>query len=80
MATYLVKTPVSGFEGEVGNVHFKDGQARVEGNLTFVDGEPVLDEKTSPVEFHHMVRSGYGIEPVTVTAPKKAASSKETPA
>lgn len=78
MATYRVTTPVSGFSGTVGSVVFVDGESLVEGHLTFADGEAVLDENTAPIEFHHMVRSGYGIEPVP--APKKAAPSKETKA
>lgn len=75
MATYTVRTPVTDYSGMVGNIAFSAGVATVEGNLEFVDGVPVLDENTSPVEFHHMVKVGYVIEPVA--APKKAASSKE---
>jgi hypothetical protein len=32
MATYLVRTPVPGYNGDVGNIHFKDGQALVDEN------------------------------------------------
>lgn len=78
MATFRVRTPVPDYNGSVGSIHFHDGEATVEGTLAFVDGSPVLDENTSPVEFRHMVVSGYGIE--QVPAPKKAAASKETTA
>jgi hypothetical protein len=64
MGTYRVETPVPDFTGALGSVVFRDGVATVEGRLEFVDGQPVLDEHTSPVEFHHMVRSGYRIVPV----------------
>lgn len=69
MATYLVKTPVPGFTGDVGSVVFRDGEATVEGNLTFVDGAPVLDEHTAPVELHHMVQVGYSVEQADDLAP-----------
>lgn len=62
MGTYLVNTPEPAFNGTVGSIVFVDGQATVEGNLAFGDdGQPVLDEHTAPVEFHHMVRTGYVI-------------------
>ena len=65
MAKYKIATPVPGISGALGSVMFHDGEALVEGHLTFdKDGIPVLDEHTSPIEFHHMVQSGYLIHPV----------------
>lgn len=66
MATYLVRTPVAGYNGDVGNIHFKDGQALVDeeaqeinylrgAGYIFTDpaaGEPAADEPVdeTPVE------------------------------
>jgi hypothetical protein len=76
MATYTVRTPEPDYTGMVGNIAFNGGVATVEGNLQIVDGVPVLDQDTAPVEFHHMVKVGYIIEPVP--AAKKTAPSKES--
>jgi len=65
MATYRVRTPVLAFDGLVGHIQFRNGEATVEGHLAFDEaGLPVLDEHTAPVEFRHMATAGYLIEEV----------------
>lgn len=80
MATYQVTTPVAGFSGAVGNVHFAEGAATV-------------DDATHGAELNYFRAQGYGVEEIgqesgesaedsapVKKATKAAARSEEKPA
>lgn len=63
MAKYKVTTPAPGHTGKVGNVHFVDGVAEVDG-----------DERAA--ELAYFRAQGYGVEEVEPPAPKRRAPAK----
>lgn len=69
MAQYLVTTPVPGFTGDVGSVHFADGVA-------------LIDDETDAAALAYCRAAGYTVEapadpePEGAEVPKKSASTE----
>ncbi len=63
MGSYRVTTPVVGFSGQVGNVHFAEGAATV-------------DDETHGAELSYFRAQGYGVEEAEESAAKPAPVKK----